>query len=210
MKSGRGQPMDREWSEGNNQWPFSGPTLGTTRIGEKIFDERITISSDPMDPDLGYAPFSFDGDVYNPVVWFDKGVLKELAYTRPYAVRRLRLNSGLPNSGAFRMTGGTTTIDEMIATTKRGLLVTRLWDVHLLDIKSMLMTGYTRDGLWLVENGKISKPVKNFRFTESPLFVFNRVDQLGVPQRVFHPDAPVVVPPVKVRDFSFTALADAV
>jgi predicted Zn-dependent protease len=73
-----------------------------------------------------------------------------------------------------------------------------------------LMTGYTRDGLWLVENGKISKPVKNFRFTESPLFVFNRVDQLGVPQRVFHPDAPVVVPPVKVRDFSFTALADAV
>jgi predicted Zn-dependent protease len=98
----------------------------------------------------------------------------------------------------------------MIQTTKRGLLVTRFSGVQAIDDKSVLYTGYTRDGLWLVENGKISKPVKNFRFTESPLFAFNQVEQLGVPQRVFHPEAPIVVPPAKVRDFSFTSLADAV
>jgi predicted Zn-dependent protease len=89
-------------------------------------------------------------------------------------------------------------------------LVTRFSGVELIEYKSVLCSGYTRDGLWLVENGKISKAVKNFRFTESPLFVFNQVEQLGVPQRIFHPSAPIVVPPAKVRDFSFTSLADAV
>jgi predicted Zn-dependent protease len=108
------------------------------------------------------------------------------------------------------MSGGTTTIDEMIQTTKRGIMVTRLSNIRLVDPNSLLYTGYTRDGLWLVENGKISKPIKNFRFTESPMFVFNQVEQLGPPVRVFHPGAPVIVPPVKVRDFSFTALADAI
>jgi predicted Zn-dependent protease len=98
----------------------------------------------------------------------------------------------------------------MIQTTKRGLLVTRFSGVQQLDARSVLCAGYTRDGLWLIENGKISKAVKNFRFTESPLFVFNQVEQLGVPQRIFHPEAPIVVPPAKVRDFSFTSLADAV
>ena len=86
-----------------------------------------------------------------------------------------------------------------------------------LDVRSQLYRGYTRDGLWLIENGKISKPVKNMAVTESVLFALNNVEQLGVPQRVFHPASgwrsapqPVVVPPLKIRDFSFTALADAV
>jgi predicted Zn-dependent protease len=98
----------------------------------------------------------------------------------------------------------------MIATTKRGLLVTRLSGVNVLDSQSMLMTGLTRDGLWLVENGKISKAVKNFRFTESPLFVLNSLDQLGEPVPVYSPDLPAIVPPLKARDFSFTSLVDAV
>jgi predicted Zn-dependent protease len=108
------------------------------------------------------------------------------------------------------VSGGTTTIDEMIATTKRGLLVTRFSDLQAVDDASLLYSGYTRDGLWLIENGTISKSAKNFRFTESPLFVFNQVEQLGEPVRVFRPRAPAIVPPVKVRDFSFTSLADAV
>jgi predicted Zn-dependent protease len=108
------------------------------------------------------------------------------------------------------MSGGTTTMDEMIATTKRGLLVTRFSNMDTVDFGSALYSGYTRDGLWLIENGKISKPVKNFRFTESPFFVFNQVEQVGEPVRVFRPHAPAIVPPIKVRDFSFTSLADAV
>jgi predicted Zn-dependent protease len=98
----------------------------------------------------------------------------------------------------------------MIATIKRGLIVTRFSDVILLDPQSLLCSEFTRDGLWLIENGKISKPIKNFRFTESPMFVLNNVEQLGIPQRVFHPAAPVIVPPVQARDFSFTSLSEAV
>jgi predicted Zn-dependent protease len=130
----------------------------------------------------------------------------------------LQKNEGLPNSGAFRMSGGTTSIDEMIATTKRGLLVTRFDRIILVDLTSQMYRGYTRDGLWLIENGKITHSAKNLVFTESSLFALNRVEQLGVPQRVFHPcmswkysmPQPVVVPALKVSDFSFTALSDAV
>jgi predicted Zn-dependent protease len=186
-------------------------------------DPRITISADPMDPDLGFPPFAPWGEsvtrteVYHPATWITNGVLTALAYNRQYAVENLAQAVGLPNEGAFRMSGGETSIDEMITTTKRGLLVTRFDQITLLDLTSLLLRGYTRDGLWLIENGKISKAVKNMAFTESPLFALNNLDQLGVPQRVYHPamgrvalPQPVVVPPIKVRDFSFTALSDAV
>jgi predicted Zn-dependent protease len=197
--------------------PFSGEKKDETKIGEQVIDERITISADPMDPDLSFLPIDIYSStaksvtVYHPVKWIENGVLKELAYQRdPYGIQVLGVNTGLPNSGAFKMSGGTTPIDEMISTTKRGVLVTRFSDVTLIDELSMLCTGYTRDGLWLIENGKISKPVKNFRFTESPLFILNNVEQMGVPQRVFRPGKPAVVPPLKVSDFSFTSLADAI
>jgi predicted Zn-dependent protease len=183
---------------------------GQSKIGQKVMDSRITISADPMDPDLGCPPFSSSGHVYHPVTWVKDGILKELAYYRPYGIRNLGKNSGLPNSGAFRISGGTTTVDEMIATTKRGVLVTRFSDLHLIDINSLLLEGYTRDGLWLIENGKISKAVKNFRFAESPMFVLNNVEQLGAPQRVFHPGAPAIVPPIKARDFNFISLSEAI
>jgi predicted Zn-dependent protease len=116
------------------------------------------------------------------------------------------------------MSGGETSVDEMIRGTKRGLLVTRLSNIRVLDEMSLLATGLTRDGLWLIENGKVSKAVKNFRFTESPLFVLNSVEELGVPVPVFRPGegewapspTPAVVPPLKARDFSFTSTIDAI
>jgi predicted Zn-dependent protease len=102
----------------------------------------------------------------------------------------------------------------MIRTTRRGLLVTRLSNVQVLDGSSLLATGLTRDGLWLIENGKITKAVKNFRFTESPLFVLNNIEQLGPAVPVFRATGlapmPAMVPPIKTRDFSFTAMVDAV
>jgi predicted Zn-dependent protease len=110
-------------------------------------------------------------------------------------------------------------MEEMIRSTRRGLVVTRFSNLRLLDTTggSMLSTGLTRDGLWLVENGKITKAVKNFRFTESPLFMLNSVEQLGVPVPVFRPTrheggelTPAIVPPLKVRDFSFTSTIDAI
>src|SRR5690606_9888908 len=110
----------------------------------------------------------------------------------------------------FRISGGKTTVEEMIASTERGILVTRFNAISIIDFNSMLLGGNTRDGLWLVERGKITKAIKNFRITESPLFVFNNIVQLGIPQRVFRPGAPAVVPALKVNDFSFTGMMDAV
>jgi predicted Zn-dependent protease len=101
-------------------------------------------------------------------------------------------------------------IEEMIATTKRGLWVTRFWDIRGDEILTKLCTGMTRDGLWLIENGQVSHPVQNFFFTESPMFAFNNVEQIGTPVPVFSPECPAVMPAVKVRDFNFTALVDAV
>ena len=204
---------------------------GTSRCWAiRVVDERITISSDPMDPEAGFPPFGkldrwrspdpFVRAVYHPVTWIEHGVLKNLAYDRSYGIGNLGLSTGLPNSGAFRMSGGDTSIDEMISTTKRGLLVTRFDQILELDRRSLLFRGFTRDGLWLIENGKISKPVKNMVFTESILFALNNVEQLGHPQRTFdrgisrekslYSPMPTIVPPLKIKDFSFTALVDAV
>jgi hypothetical protein len=201
-------PLDRAAAEGGIG-PFAGAN-GSSKIGERVLDPRLTMSADPMDPDLGFPPFDRGGNVYHPVNWIENGVLKELAYYRPYGIRELGINRGLPNSRAYRLSGGTTSIEEMIASTKRGLLVTRFYGITVLDHKSLLCSGYTRDGLWLVENGKITKAVKNFRITESPLFIFNNVEALGVPVRAFRPSEPAVVPPALVRDFSFTSLSEAV
>jgi predicted Zn-dependent protease len=203
--------IDRFYNESSPSAPFH-LSKDQSKIGMQVMDNRITISADPMDPDLGFPPFSPEGNVYHPVTWVDKGILTELAYFRPYAIRVLGKNAGLPNSYAFRMSGGTATIEDMIASTERGLVVTRFSNLGLGDASmgSITCSGFTRDGLWLIEKGKLSKPVKNFRFTDSPLFMLNRVEQLGVPKRVFHPDAPVVVPPLKVRDFNFTSLSEAI
>jgi len=184
-----------------------------TRLGEPVFDSRLRIWSDPLDPELGTLPFDItNGDPYVPVTWVDHGVLTTLPYNSAYANDQLRLPSGKPWSGAFRIESSDppVSVEEMIATTKRGLLVTRLVDVEIFDPESVLCTGLTRDGVWLIENGKISRPVQNFRFTESPMFAFNNVDQIGIPVPVFSPGSPAVVPAIKVRDFSFTSIVDAV
>ena len=212
--------------------PPQGNQPAFSMLGDRVVDPRITIGADPMDPDGGFPPFNTEwngpdrffayGSVYHPATWIDKGVLTHLAHDRRYGVTELGHETGLPNSGAFRMSGGTTSVAEMITATKRGLLVTRFDSVVELNGRSLLYRGYTRDGLWLIENGKISKPVKNMAFTESILFVLNNIEDLGPPQRTFHPNPPftpffnarqpqpVIVPPMKIKDFSFTALADAV
>jgi predicted Zn-dependent protease len=193
-----------------------GTPIWRTKLGLKVIDERITIDHDPSDPRLGILPSSG----MEPVTFFEKGVLKNLAYPRDYALEWLSKNIELRGMAGYRMSGGTSSIDEMIATTQRGLVVTRFNNIVPLDGGSLLATGLTRDGLWLVEHGKITKAVKNFRFTESPLFVLNSIEQLGVPVPVFRPVksayvqgiplTPAIVPPIKSRDFSFTSTIDAI
>lgn len=189
--------------------------LWRSKLGLKVVDERITISHDPADPALGIVmhPREYPG----PVAWIEKGVLTNLAHWFRTDVKSLEDAYDLRGATAYRMSGGETPLDEMIRTTRRGLLVTRFSNLRQLDGTSLLSTGLTRDGLWLIENGRITKAVKNFRFTESPLFVLNNIEQLGEPVPVFRPTrdesgqlTPAIVPPLKVRDFSFTSLIDAV
>jgi predicted Zn-dependent protease len=191
-----------------------------TKLGLKVVDERITISHDPADPALGVIPYAGTYlEPFQPVKWIDRGVLMALSdNSRDLMLGNRNDNIGAHNSGAFRMSGGETSVEEMIKSTKRGLLVTRFSNVRVLDPSSVLSTGLTRDGLWLIENGQITKAVKNLRFTESPLFVLNSLEQLGVPVPVFRPVknayfpmlTPAIVPPLKARDFSFTSTIDAI
>jgi predicted Zn-dependent protease len=195
---------------------IAGNPVWRTKLGLKVIDERITIDHDPADPRLGILPEPW----MEPLTFFDKGVLKSLDYKRDYALAYLGANAPRRGMSGYRMSGGTTSVEEMIASTQRGLLVTRFSDIRNLDGNSLLSSGLTRDGLWLVEHGKITKAVKNLRFTESPLFVLNSIEQLGVPVPVFRPVrspyeqavplTPAIVPPLKARDFSFTSTIDAI
>lgn len=184
-------------------------TPGQSKIGLKVFDERITVSSDPMDPECGYIPFNGQGYPYRAVTWIKDGVLKELAYDRGYALHNLGHGVPLLNSYSYKIHGGQTSIEEMIATTRRGLIVTRFDNVGIMDSFSLLSSGLSRDGLWLIENGRIKHPAKNMRFIESPMAMFNNLEQIGVATRVYAA-YPTVVPAVKVRDFNFSSMTDAV
>jgi predicted Zn-dependent protease len=183
---------------------------GGTKTGEKIVDSKVTIFSDPADPQLLGQPWTSEGLPLGRELWIENGVLKQLQYSRFWAQKKnTRPNGGL---GAVKMTGGDATTEQMIASTPRGILVTRFWYLRQVDPRTVLYTGLTRDGTFLIENGKITRAVKNLRFNESPLFMLNNLEMLGRAERVAGTEAGgnVVFPTLKVRDFNFTSLSDAV
>jgi len=183
---------------------------GGNKIGEKIVDSRVTIFSDPQDPQLLAQPFDGQGMPLSRQVWIENGVLKQLFYTRFWAQKQNKPPTGFPSSIKFQ--GGTTSMEDMIKSTQRGVLVTRLWYLRSVDPRTILFTGLTRDGTFLIENGKISKSIKNFRFNESPLFLLANLQDLGPAVRLGGTEqgGPVVMPAIKAKDFNFTSLSDAV
>ena len=110
------------------------------------------------------------------------------------------------------MAGGTKSIAELVRGTEKGILVTRTWYIRMVDPQTVLLTGLTRDGTFYIENGEIKYPVKNFRFNESPVIMLNNIEELGKPVRVAGDESSFVmmIPPMKLRDFTFTSLSDAV
>jgi predicted Zn-dependent protease len=183
---------------------------GGTKIGEKIVDSKVTLFSDPADTQLLGQPWTGEGLPLGREVWIENGALKQLQYSRFWAQKKgARPNGGL---GSVKMAGGTASTEEMIASTPRGILVTRLWYLRQVDPRTVLYTGLTRDGTYLIENGKITRAVKNLRFNESPLFMLNNLEMLGRSERVAGTESGgnVVMPTIKVRDFNFTSLSDAV
>ncbi len=177
---------------------------GGTRLGEKLFDERITVISDPAHPEIPKAGFSMDGRPREKTVWIEKGVVKNLAYSRFWAQKQGVKD--LPPPGGFIMEGGTESLADLIKGTKKGILVTRFWYIRAVDPQTLLYTGLTRDGTFLIEDGKIKHPIKNFRFNESPVIMLNNVEAMGKPVRVNGS----LIPPLKIRDFTFSSLSDAV
>ena len=197
----------RSADEGRSPFSKQG---GGNKIGEKIVDERISLFADPFDPRVLAQPFDGQGFPLGKQVFVENGVLKQLFYSRFWAQKQGKTPTGGPSS--FIMSGGDASVDDMVKSTERGVLVTRLWYLREVDPRTMLYTGLTRDGTFLIENGKITKALKNFRFNESPLFMLNNLETLGRPVRLAGTEAggAVVVPAIKVRDFNFTSLSDAV
>lgn len=190
-----------------------------SKLGLKVLDPRLSIFHDPMHPMTATVPYPGVGRVD----YVNKGILVGLANSESHAVNELNQDEYNHTRRSFRVDGGDSTIEEMIASTKRGLLVTRLWGLKLVA-DPLVLTGTTRDGLWLIENGVVSKAVRNFRITESPWFAFNNVEQIGESVPVFNPVsrrltlasnpynaiASIVTPAIKVNDFSFTSTVDAI
>jgi len=194
--------------------PF-GRKPGVTRIGEYVIDRRLDLRSDPMDPDGGFIPYTErDGAPYRPVTWIERGMLKALSYDYYYGLTRLHTDVAYPCPDSYRLSAApgapAVSVPDMIAKTERGLLVTRFSGMIESDGASALYTGYTRDGIWLIEHGKISRPVKNLRFRESPLFALNNVLDVGPAERVYAPDKSWIAPALRVDDFAFVGLSDAV
>jgi len=183
---------------------------GGNRLGEQLMDTKVNIYSDPFNPDLPSATWNREGQLMEKRSWIENGVVKNLSYSRYWADKKNV--APVPGPGNIIMTGGTDSIEDMIKSTEKGVLVSRLWYIRMVDPQTLLLTGLTRDGTFYIENGEIKFPVKNFRFNESPVIMLNNVEALGKPERSISVESyrSYLVPPMKVRDFTFSSLSDAV
>ncbi|MBL8997989.1 MAG: TldD/PmbA family protein [Gemmatimonadetes bacterium] len=197
----------RQADEGRSPFSKQG---GGNKVGEKIVDSRVTMYSDPSDPQLLAQPFDGEGMPIARQVWVENGELKQLQYSRFWAKKQGKTPTG--GTTSLKMTGGSATMEEMIRSTERGILVTRLWYLREVDPRTILYTGLTRDGTFLIEQGRISRAISNLRFNESPLFMLNNLEMLGPSERLAGTEAggSVAMPAIKVRDFNFTSLSEAV
>jgi len=183
---------------------------GGNRLGEKVYDERVSIHADPWDPEAAVVPWDNDGLAREKMPIITKGKVEYLQYSRFWAKEKGKKAIGQP--GNLIMAGGTKSTAELVKSTKKGVLVTRTWYIRMVDPQTVLLTGLTRDGTFYIENGEIKYPVKNFRFNESPVIMLNNVEEFGKPVRVGDDESPFVmmIPPMKLRDFTFSSLSDAV
>jgi len=215
-------------------WDFGGSALLeqrsflNDRIGTQLFGENITIWDDVYHPLQLGVPFDGEGMRRRRVKLVENGVVRSLVYSRASA-RRMQESEMAGTAGEVRATGHgfalpsevgeaplnilfsppsageARTVEQMIAATERGILVTRLWYIREVDPYEKILTGMTRDGTFLVENGKVTCGVRNFRFNESLLHMLGNVEEMGDPVRSCGEESfDMVVPPMKIREFNFT------
>lgn len=197
----------READEGRS---FLSKKGGGNKLGEQVYDPRVTMIADPWHPEAAVMPWDGDGLPRQRQAIVQDGKIASLDYSRFWAQKMGKTAVGSP--GNLIMSGGTKSTADLIRGTERGILVTRTWYIRMVDPQTVLLTGLTRDGTFYIENGQIKYPVKNFRFNESPVIMLNNIDELGKPVRVAGDESSLVmmIPPMKLRDFTFTSLSDAV
>ena len=183
---------------------------GGNRIGEKLLDERVNIYSDPLNTELPSSTWSGDGQPLEKINWIENGVVKNLMYSRYWAQEKGLQPVPMPSN--FIMAGGDASLEDLIKSTDKGVLVTRFWYIRSVDPQTLLHTGLTRDGTFYIENGEVKYPIKNFRFNESPIIMLNNLEALGKPERTISVESfrSYLIPPMKIRDFTFSSLSDAV
>jgi len=191
---------------------FSAPG-GKTRRGEKLFDERLNIYSDPWHPELPASSVAQAGLPARKLYLVQNGVLENLVYSRFWAQQKSAEPTPGPVNTIIESSGPTMSVEEMIKTTERGLLVSHFWYIRPVDPRTALFTGLTRDGVWLIENGKIQHPVNNFRFNQSILQMLapGNLLAIGKPERIGGGDGGAsLLPALKIKEFNFTSKSEAV
>lgn len=180
-------------------------TGGGIRLGEKLFSERITMRCDPFDTRNPGMPWRSDSLPAQKITWIENGVVKNLGYSRYWAKKKDTEPTPDPGSDLV-FEGEDHSLNDLIASTDRGLLVTRFWYIRYVNLHTGQLTGLTRDGLFMIEKGKIAYPVMNFRWNESPANVLANTEMLSRPVLA----RGSIVPAMKVREFNFTSVSDAV
>jgi len=198
----------------------------TGRIGTKLFGDNVTIIDDTAHPLQAGSPFDGEGMMRKKVPLVEKGVVKRVVYARSTAARMKRSDTAqsvgpiestghgfpLPNEMGemplnivFASTENPKTVEQMISSTDRGVLVTRLWYIREVEPFEKLLTGMTRDGTFLIESGRIQYGIRNFRFNESLIHMLSNVEAMSTPLRSSGEESfDMVIPAMKVRDFNFT------
>jgi predicted Zn-dependent protease len=195
--------------------PFSA-LGGKTKLGQQIFDERINIYSDPWHPDLPGSRAAQAGLPAQKIHLVRNGVLENLIYSRFWAKQKDKEPTPGPVNNILESSQAPVSIDDMIKSMDRGLLLGRFWYIRGVDPRIALQTGLTRDGIWYIEKGKIQYPVKNFRFNQSliELLAPGNVEMIGKPERVGSSEGQggnaALLPALKVNKFHFTSQSEAV
>lgn len=194
---------------------FSAPG-GKTRIGETIFDERINVYSDPWNQELPGSKAAQAGIPADKIYLVRNGVLENLTYSRFWAQQKRKEPSRGPVNNIMESSAAPVSVEDMIKSTHRGLLLGRFWYIRGVDPRVALQTGLTRDGVWYIENGKIQYPVQNFRFNQSimQLLAPGNVEMIGKSERVGSSEGQggnsAMLPALKVKEFHFTSSSEAV
>lgn len=180
------------------------------KTGEKTFPDVVSLTSNPTNPETPGCPFDGEGMALRPQRWIDRGRVQDLYVSRFWAAKKKIAPTG--GHEVFHLAGGQAdSLDELVRATKRGLLVTRFWYTRMLEPQTITLTGLTRDGLFLVEDGKVTAPVANFRYNESPITVLKNIDAMTrTTSRVPNEGSVWHVPALRAHDFTMASSSAAV